>query len=253
MTDERAPIDPLTDTLLPRSLRTELCIASVMISGDHELLRFRLDPGSAFQRRGYVRSTDGTRFLVGISERYLPDGPRAEVCGSTGIPAADVPDQLRTASGWAHTWDRERDHWYDARPRLTPAWKGSRRDIGRRSAELAAETAAERAWQYNITHYLHAEPGRFWYGSNPPGPQTAFYSVTLHGDWSLHQDRRTYPLANAPDATSFAGLAGHVGAGPARLAREDRTGRVPGEAAVLPFRGRPATPGQPAASSRRHP
>lgn len=247
MDEVRVPIDMVADLLLPAALRAELCITVVQISGDHELLRFRIDPGGAFERRGYVRNTGGARFVTGVSERYLPDGPRTEVCGSSGVPAGDVPDQLRAASGWAYTWDGERDHWYDARPRLTPPWTGSRRNTGIRSVTLAVEAVAERAQREHVTHYLHAAPGRLLYGNNPPGPETAFFSVTLRGDWSLHEDRKTYPLWQPPDGGSVARLT----AGAVQLARADRGTELPAEAAVIPFRAAQAA--RPRATvSRRH-
>lgn len=242
----RIPIDMVTDLLLPPVLRAELCVAGVQVSGDHELLRFRIDPGGAFQRRGYVRNSGGARFVVGVSERYLPDGPRTEVCGSSGVPAGDVPDQLRAASGWAYTWDGERDHWYDARPRLTPPWTGSRRNTSTRSVALAVENVAERARREHVTHYLHAAPGRLLYGNNPPGLETAFFSVTLRGDWSLHEGRNTYPLEHPPDASSVARLT----TGAARLARADRAAELPAEAAVIPFRAVQAAKPRRAVSRR---
>lgn len=244
MNDVQVPIDMVTDLLLPQALRAELCITGVQVSGDHELLRFRIDPGSAFQRRGYVRNTDGARFVVGVSERYLPDGPRTEVCGCSGVPAGDVPDQLRTLSGWAYTWDGERDHWYDARPRLTPAWAGSRRSAGGRSVETAVQDIAERAHREHVTHYVYLTPGRLHYANNPPGPDIAFFSVTLRGDWSLHEGRATYPLEQPPDASAVVGL--RIGA--VRLARTDLR---PAEAPVIPLR-RAKSAGAKVAASRMH-
>jgi hypothetical protein len=190
--DDQLPIDMVSDILLPRDLRSELCIAGAFLENEPGLLTFRIDPGGAFQRRGYVRNIEGARFLVGLSERYLPDGPRVRVCGSDGIPAGDVPDQLRAASGWAYSWDAERDHWFDARPRLTPVWSGSRLDV-----MAATMAAAGRAKAEHLTHYLYAQRGKFVYANNPPR-EGAFFSVTLRGHWALHVGRATYPVESAP-------------------------------------------------------
>lgn len=240
--DDHIPIDMVSDLLLPTDLRGELCITNITIDHAQRLITFRIDPGNAFARRGYVRNIDGARFLVGVSERYLPDDPRRHVCGSDGIPAADVPDQLRAASGWAYTWDAERDHWLDARTPHTPAWSGTQRKI-----TSAAMAAAERARREHLTHYLYPLPGRFGYANNPPS-DGAFFSVTARGDWSLHHGQDTYPLETAPDASSIENLA-RSRAAPARLARADRGA---GPAVVLPFRPAAKT-AQPQVTSRgRH-
>jgi hypothetical protein len=228
--DDQLPIDMVSNILLPRDLRSELCIAGAFLENEPGLLTFRIDPGGAFQRRGYVRNVEGARFLVGLSERYLPDGPRVRVCGSDGIPAGDVPDQLRAASGWAYSWDAERDHWFDARPRLTPGWSGSRLDV-----MAATMAAAGRAKAEHLTHYLYAQRGKFVYANNPPR-EGAFFSVTLRGHWALHVGRATYPLERAPDASTFANMpAKHSQLTPARLAQADQAAHG---AVIIPFRKR---------------
>jgi hypothetical protein len=225
--NDQVPISLVCEDLLPRDLRAELCIAGIAVDGGQQLVRFRIDPGGAFQRGGFVRSESGARFLVGVTERYLPDGPRQRVGGSDGVPAGDVPDQLRAASGWAYTWDRDRDHWRDARPAQSPPWAGSSRDI-----IWAARAAEDRARHQHITHYVYLRSGKFAYGNNPPLDGT-FFSVTKIGDWSLHQGRETYPLDTAPDTGSAVSLTSQRQAGPARLARLDQTAT---EGLVLPFR-----------------
>jgi hypothetical protein len=204
------------DTLLPSDLRTELCITGLTVESDPSLLTFRIDPGNAFQRRAYVRDMEGGRFVVGISERYLPDGPRVTVCDSSGIPAGYVAEQLRASSGCAYTWDAERDHWLDARPRLTPAWSGSRRDV-----TSAAVAAAQRVWKEKVTHYLYAHQGRFVYANNPPR-EGAFFSVNVRGLWAMHDGRVTYPMENAPGTSAIAPQALYGRSSPARLAFADQ-------------------------------
>jgi hypothetical protein len=217
------------DVLLPRDLRTELCITGLTVESDPSLLTFRIDPGNAFQRRAYVRNMGSGRFVVGISERYLPDGPRVTVCDSSGIPAGYVAEQLRASSGCAYTWDAERDHWLDARPRLTPAWSGSRRDV-----TSAAVAAAQRVWEEKVTHYLYARQGRFVYANNPPR-DGAFFSVNVRGLWARHDGPVTYPIENAPGTSAIAAQALYGHATPARLALADQ---VVGDAVVLAFHQR---------------
>jgi hypothetical protein len=151
-----------------------------------------------------------------------------------------------SAPGWAYTWDADRDHWLDACARRTPAWSGSRRDI-----VSATAAAADRAREQRFTHFLYPRSGRFVYASNPPREGT-FFSVTVRGDWSLHQGRKTYPQETAPDASSIAKLPGHTversQASPARLAQADRS---PDVAAILPFRGRDHASKPQATRSRR--
>jgi hypothetical protein len=213
-------MEPLIcEDLLPRDLRTELCVAGIAVDDGQQLVRFRIDPGSAYQRRGFVRNEPGVGFLVGVTERYLPDGPCLRVGGSDGVPAGDVPDQLRAASGWAYTRDRDREHWRDALGVQRPPWSGRSRDI-----TWAARAAEDRARHQHLTHYLYLRAGKFAYGNNPPR-DGAFFSVTKVGDWSLHQGRATYPLDDAPDTGLAVNLTGQ--SGPVRLARADGL--------VLPF------------------
>lgn len=241
--DGAAPIEKITETLLPAGLRLELCVTGIAVSGDHELLQFRLDPGNAFERRGYVRRSGGTGFLIGISERYLPDGDRRRVCGGDGIPAVEVPDQLMTASGWAYTQDAGRDHWRDARQRLEPAWSDDRLAATAGNTAATAWAAQQRARQEHTTHYVYEEAGRFVHGNNPPGPGRSCFSVTMRADWAIHRDRETYPLETAPDA----GMLRHLfsGKAPTRLAGPVQVTRVEhpwaSAAVVVPFRPRQET------------
>jgi hypothetical protein len=214
MDDDQIPIGIITEELLPDDLRTELCIARVTIADNHKLLRFRIDPGSAFERRAYLRTVDNGRFLIGFGERYLPDDKLTHVCGSDGVPAADIPDQLRCLSAWAYASDAGRSHWQDALARREPGWTKYQKLITQ--ATFMAET---RASMDRVTHFLDGSPGQYRYGNNPPEPGTAFFSVTPLGDWAHHDGTATYPLAAAPEAAMVATLPGQTAA---RLARSDR-------------------------------
>jgi hypothetical protein len=240
MENNQIPIGTITDELLPGDLQTELCIARVMIADNHKLLRFRIDPGAAFERRGYLRTIDGTRFLIGLSERYLPDDKPAHVCGSDGVPATDIPDQLRCLSAWAYASDAGREHWIFARPSREPAWTRYQKLITQ--ATFMAET---RAGIQRVTHFVDGSPGRYRYRDNPPDPGSAFFSVTPLGDWSLHDDAATYPLAAAPNASTLATMPGHTAA---KLARADQAAVRP---VVVPFSRRDQTAKTAATANRR--
>ncbi|HXL87659.1 MAG TPA: hypothetical protein VN969_01535 [Streptosporangiaceae bacterium] len=226
MDDDQIPIGIITEELLPDDLRTELCIARITIADNHKLLKFRIDPGSAFERRAYLRAVDGARFLIGLSERYLPDDKLTHVCGSDGVPAADIPDQLCCLSAWAYASDADRDHWQDAFARREPTWTKYQKLITQ--ATFMAET---RAGMERVTHFLDGSPGRYRYGNNPPGPETAFFSVTPLGDWAHHDGTATYPLAAAPEATTIATLPGRTAT---RLARSDYAAAEPVVVPLIP-------------------
>jgi hypothetical protein len=237
--DQIAP-DIVTDELLPGDLRTELCIARITIADNHKLLRFRIDPGGAFERHGYLRTIDGTKYLIGLSERYLPDDKPAHVCGSDGVPTTDIPDQLRTLSGWAYTHDADREHWQDARPCREPAWTSYQKLITQ--ATFMAET---RAGIQRVTHFVDGPPGKYRYGDNPAEPGSVFFSVTPLGDWALHDGTATYPLAAAPDASTLAAMPGRTAA---RLASSDN---VRTRSVIVPFSPRDQTPKAAATTNRR--
>jgi hypothetical protein len=240
MDNGQIPLDIITDELLPGDLRTELCVARITIADNHKLLRFRIDPGSAFERRGYLRIVDGTKFLIGLSERYVPDDKPAHVCGSDGVPAADIPDQLRCLSGWAYARDADREHWQDAMARREPGWTRYQKLINQ--ATFMAET---RAGVERVTHFVGSSPSGYRYGDNPPDPGSVFFSVTPLGDWALHDGAVTYPLAAAPDATTIATMPGRSAT---RLARADQASTGP---VVLPFSRRDPAPKPAATTSRR--
>jgi hypothetical protein len=241
----------IRDLLLPESLRTELGVTGLTITSRHSLT-CRIDPGNAFERRASIRNIIDTAFAVLVSERYCPDDPIGYLCGSNQVPAAEVSFQLQAASGWACIFDEDREHWYDARPRRSPAWSTSLRAGKLASAAEAVQGAAERTRRLHVTHFLYAEPGALVYGNNPPSPGTDFYSVTRGGDWSLHQGVATYPQEEAPDARSLARLPGRSTARsqlhPARLAAADRASG----GQVIAFRPRTGSPASRATAPGRH-
>jgi hypothetical protein len=240
MDNGQIPPDIITDELLPGDLRSELCIPRITIADNHKLLRFRIDPGSAFQRHAYLRTIDGTRYLIGLNERYLPDDKPAHVCGSDGVPAADIPDQLRALSGWAYAHDADREHWQDARPCREPSWASYQKLITQ--ATFMAET---RAGIQRLTHFVDGRPGKYKYADNPPEPGSVFFSVTPLGDWALHDGTATYPLAAVPDASTITTMPGRSVAG---LAGSDnvRAGSV-----IVPFSRRDQTPKAAGNTNRR--
>lgn len=188
--------------ILPADLSSELCIANLTSAAGNRLLQFRIDPGDAFERRAFIRYGLDGRFHLGIREMYLPDDLYRNVCGSDGIPASDIPDQLRTLSGYAYTLSAGRPHWTQARRVVKPVRSGGQWAAAPRAADLATEAAAYYAQQSNTTYYLHLAPGRYRYANNPPD-RAEFCSVTPLGLWSQHEGTATYPLDAAPAEAAF--------------------------------------------------
>lgn len=233
--------EPPVGVILPADLSSELCIANIAGAGSR-LLLFRIDPGDAYERRAFIRCGPDNRFHLGIREMYLPDDLYRNVCGSDGIPAGDIPDQLRTLSGWAYTLATGRPHWTRARRTVRPVRSGSQWATAPRAASLATEAAADCARQANSTHFLHLAPGRYRYANNPPD-RAEFYSVTPLGLWSQHEGNATYPLNAAPGETAF------LNPGQQRLTRTAAqvadTDQPNGQLIVVPFGQGEATPARP--------
>jgi hypothetical protein len=201
MMNDPVPIGQLHDLLLPGELRLELCIVGVSVSEDGKALRFRLDPGRAYARHGYIRGVDGG-FTIGLLQRYLPGDNPDEITGVHGVVFRDVPDEVRAASARAYDLTRDRPHWRETCPEQTPEW--TKRQPGLTPADTirAAETAQERARDTYQASYVTVTPDGLICSNNPPSVKS-FLSVTPPGPWSLHTGPHTYPIDGTPDASAF--------------------------------------------------
>jgi hypothetical protein len=194
-------IGSISHLLLPAGLVSELSIASIRADVGQRQLTFRLESGEAFERRGFIGYDPAEGFSVQIAERYLPQHDLAPVCGCAGLPASRVAVTVLEEAGYAQVRETGRVHWWFSHPGQEPAYST------RPAAGLAALEAASYATLRETACFVHQGPGGYHYAANPPAFGTGFFSVTSHGEWSLHQREDTRPLDSAPDARAFAWLA----------------------------------------------
>jgi hypothetical protein len=205
MRSDQVAIGPISRLLLPAGLVSELNIASIRAEPGRRQLSFRLEPGEAFERRGFIRHDPAEGFSVAIAERYLPQHDLVLVCGCTGVSASRVAATVLEAADYAQIRETGRVHWWFSHPDQVPAY-GTRP-----AADLAALAAASYAAERETACFLHQGPGGYHFANNPPGFGTGFFSVTSHGEWSMHQGEDTCPLDSAPGASAFAWLASDPG------------------------------------------
>lgn len=203
---DRIPIGLPDDLLLPAEVRIELCITGLTVKDDGRLLRFRLDPGRAFERHAFIRDAGHSWYSITIRERYRPGDRPAEVSGAFGMIAAEVPDELRGAAGRAHSRTAALPHWREAFEPVTPAAVAMWRDKTGLGAELLTSEAIRRARQAGITLFVYSRVDRYECANNPPPGETAFFSVTPQGDWSVHRGTDTYPMELRPNSAHYANL-----------------------------------------------
>lgn len=251
--------ESLVPDLLPAELRGELCIADAALHDEGRMLRFRMDPGRAFERRGTISDAGDGWYHVTIADRHRPGGPLAVVTAAFGMTAAEVPDELRGAAGRAWSRAAARPHWRDALagtvPKTLRAWPGA-------SATRAMTLAAgEIARDTGTTCFFCWQGGRPECVTVPPRDHAAFLSVTPEGAWSVHHGVDTYPVSGHPDSGVLAAFRpdGSVdrrrlravpsASAKVRLARSDVPGTGP--PTVGPQQRSPARNGDTAGGTRR--
>jgi hypothetical protein len=200
MTDS-VPLGQLHDLLLPADLQIELCITGITEARDGKVLRFRLDPGRAYARCGWINSA-GSSYLIGITQRYLPGDKPEEITGTYGVTLNQVPDEIRSASARAYDLAASRPHWLAACPRTFPEWHQTTPGTTAADTLRTAETAAQQAKQSGRVIYVSDADKGFACTSNPPSAEV-FLSVTPQGLWSQHNGSHTYPIEGTPNASVF--------------------------------------------------
>jgi hypothetical protein len=251
--------ESLVPDLLPADLRGELCIADIGLQGDGQVLRFRMDPGRAFERRGTIGDAGGGWYFVSVADRHCPGDPPAAVTATFGMTAAEVPDELRGAAGRAWSRAAARPPWRDSlagtAPKTLRAWQGT--PVTPAMTHAAEEIARDRG----ITCFLRWRGTRPECVTVPPRDHAAFLSVTPEGAWSVHHGGGTYPVSGHPDPGTFAAIGPDgsvdprrlraVPSAPAqvRLARSDLPGTGPPTAG--PQQRGPARSGGTAGRARR--
>jgi hypothetical protein len=233
-------LEQLRRTVLTRGTQSELGIAGRTIRVDGQSLRFRLDPGSLFERHGWLCAAAGGWCSTGISQRHGPDEPLAWAAGVTAPPDVALRIAVQDARGCA----ADLPHWLSTCQPGTGQWQWSSAwyFVRRAAAVDAMDTAVGRARETGIVHFVFREPDRIICATSPPGNDRCF-SVTPAGDWSMHWLRHTRPLDSAPKHTALT-VAGDA----ARAAARD----VPVPALGSP-RGTGAVPAVSAAAAARRP
>jgi len=190
--------------LLPTDLRAELRIAGIRQVADQ--LRFRLDPGRAFELLGWVFRWEDGKYWAGTGQRYQPNLPMIPVAAGTGLTADRFPEWLRSAVRHASVLAADEPAWQRARQPV-PAWQVSwsaRQD----AAAVAVRMAAKRARATQRTHFVYRDQHLIICSVKPPG-HGRFFSVS-RGHWSAHQGLDTIPLERSPlarELTNPVGLA----------------------------------------------
>jgi hypothetical protein len=212
-------LDDLASRVLTPRLQAELGITTGTIWPQGQYLRFRLDPGHLFERRGSVCDHLGGSYTVVIAQRYQPSQPLADAVRATVPSAAELPGALRTALAFASGREGYTPHWLDRYTVQLPRW--SHTYLAPQSGAAATMTI-DMAESTGAVHYLYALSGQLTSTNNAPGIGR-FFSVTPDGDWSMHQGAQTMPLATVPSAATLAVIPTRRPPAPARsLARRAR-------------------------------
>jgi hypothetical protein len=210
--------------LLPRDLCAELCIADVTVQDHGRALRFRLDPGRAFERSGSIEDAGGEWYNVGIRERYRPGDRLSYISGSSGMSAVEVPDELRGAAGRAYSRTAALPHWRDAFSVAVPKSVGMWQDTTPQGIAVMTRDIAELARADGCVLFVYTGKDCFECATYPPVGVESFLSVTRQGYWSIHCRADTYPVDGWPGAAECASLAPAVASG---LQRTRALGEVP--------------------------
>ena len=216
-------------TLLPVTLRRDLLITGVDTDGS--LLRFRLGPGRMFARHGFIRADGHRRFTVGIAQRHHPSAQLGWLVYAAGIVPDQIRDTIRELALNADDRVRDLRHWRSVTATAYgPDWTWPL--TSPEAFKRAASTAAGQATRTGEHRFLHGSGDGFGYFTGPPDART-FWSVTPHGEWSLHTGQRTRPLSRSPAASRGRNRAARIAA--RRLASSDPPDPGPPASGVTPY------------------
>ena len=211
------PGDVILD-LLPRDLRAELCIVGIATSGQGEGLRFRMDPGRAFERFGTIEDVGGDWYSVEIRERYRPSDQLVLISGAFGMSAPEVPDELRGAAGRAYSRTATNPHWRDAfHERVASEVLGVWQDTTADGIRQMTESLADLARADDAAYFAYAREDQYECVNTLPPDVRSFLSVTPQGNWSLHSGVETYPVEGFPNAAICASIGSPVLGGLRRI------------------------------------
>ena len=185
--------------LFPEWLRDTVRIATVRMP-DRDTVRFRIDPGRAFERSAeLVRQPGygGRVFNLTVRQRYLPyEDPQFVL--SANVHLDTVAEALWRALNHANLLVPV-EYWRSGAGYTTrkPLW-AIETDARQPDAIKTMEAlAAARAGETGTPHYLSRRGHQMWCNVNAPH-RGEFYSVNPASEWSLHYHPVTYPLDDPP-------------------------------------------------------
>jgi hypothetical protein len=156
-----------------------------------------MDPGNLFERRGYIYGKQDGTWDIGIIQRYLPDEQPQLAARADAVPLPGLAAALRKVVSVARGSTAYCPHWLDrARVASSPWWltcPATRPD----ASGIVTSAAAQQARQTGNVYYVGTGTGLVSAINSPPG-NGRFYSVTPHGEWSLHSGALTRPLTDPP-------------------------------------------------------
>lgn len=186
--------------LSTRDARLEFSIASVTRESPDEI-RFRLDPGPAFERTGRILRDPSGEVILRLFQRYRPDGEMVLAAGAplTGSLTSGLRSVIRQVN-----WPERRPCWRDAYRIQEPRWVRVKTVTSSGIIPEAFRAVTGAAREKNIAHYLwRAGAAKIAYGNNPSHAGVVF-SVNPFGQWALHAGPETRPLETPPDLTALA-------------------------------------------------
>lgn len=194
------PIPDFARNLFTPEARREFSIAGIAAESADEV-RFRLDPGPAFERTGRIIRTPSDGTILRLLQRYRPD---REMTVAAGAPlGGSLSDGLRSVIRLVN-WPTRRPHWRVAYPLREPRWVRVRTVTRTGIISEAFRAVTEAARKDSTAHFLwRAGDKKIAYGNNPPRDAVMF-SVNPLGQWAFHAGRDTRPLETAPDLTTLA-------------------------------------------------
>jgi len=190
------------EILIPDPLRAELHMAGGRSWSQDRYLRFRLDPGRAFELHGLILDTGQGRFHASFRQHYRPDQPGVCISAATGMTADSLPGHLRDAVAHASALIVHRPAWHQAWEQAL-AWSLAWPLTAPGLAAHVHATAAGRAHDTGSTHFAYLDGERIICSASPPSGRGPFFSVTPRGHWSAHEGTQTFPLEYAPGTALF--------------------------------------------------
>lgn len=192
------PLEDLAAQLFTREMRDEFSIsrADTDVPG---WIRFRLDPGDAFERYGYVRPGTSGDARLELFQRYQPDSDLAWL-GHRDI-GRSVTWDLRSLVNQANSQET-RPHWRrDYRP-AEPEWTRVIPVTARSDAADAPKAVTGHARSTGVAHFLWHSPEGLVCGNGALGSSVVL-SVNPLGEWALHHGPDTLPFKGEPDLTGL--------------------------------------------------